>query len=460
MAKGAPFLQNGVKHDCITPVTLLDHDVPVRSLTDYEAKARYVPEGPPGGYRAARHVMQDLDAAAIIDAVKASGIRGKGGAGFPTGMKWSFVPKDHPGPKYLVVNADESEPGTFKDRFIQEDCPHRLIEGIIIACKAIGAHQCYIYTRGEFFEAIRLNQAAVDEAYAKGYLGDKPFGVDYPVHITLHTGAGAYICGEETALLTSLEGDRGHPKMKPPFPAVEGVFRKPTVVNNVETIASVPAVFVDEGGPAWFKARGTEKSPGIKVVSVSGCVRNPGWWEIEYGTPIGVIINELAGGLKPGRKLKGIVPGGSSCPLMKDDCVSVGYDYEALQQHGSMLGSAGLVVLDDTVDIVSLMRNYSHFYKHESCGKCTPCREGTRWLLQTHERILEGGGRMEDLDMLYDICVGIEAKSFCALGDAAAWPVKSAVKLFPEDYRRWIEKSSLRALDQVRENVHELATVS
>lgn len=437
-------MQNGVKHECITPVTTLDLDTGIRALADYESKARYVPEGSAGGYRAAKKVYTEMQSADVIDVVKAAGLRGKGGAGFPAGMKWSFVPKTS-GPKYLAINGDEGEPGTFKDRFIMEDCPHRLIEGAMIACYAFGAHQAFCYIRGEFYDSIRLLQQAVDDAYAKGILGDKPFGVDYPMHFAVHTGAGAYICGEETSMLSSLMGERGHPRMKPPFPAVEGLWRRPTVINNVETIATVPAII--DAGADWFTARGTAKSAGVKVVSISGCVRNPGWWEIEYGTPMGVLINELAGGLKPGRKLKAVIPGGSSCPLLRADCLDVAYDYESLAAAGSMLGSAAMIVLDDTVDIVDVMRNFSHFYAHESCGKCTPCREGTRWMLQVHERIMNGGARPEDPDILHDVTLGIEAKSFCPLGDAAAWPVKSAVERFRGDYERWIERSALAAAE-------------
>jgi NADH-quinone oxidoreductase subunit F len=439
MAKGVAYLQNGVWHECITPVTTLDNEAGIRALADYRAKARYVPEGQPGGYRAAEHVFKHMQPGAVIDVVKAAGLRGKGGAGFGAGLKWSFVPKDHPGPKYLAINGDEGEPGTFKDRFIMEDCPHRLIEGALIACYAFGGHDAYCYIRGEFYDSIRLLEQAAQEAYAAGILGDKPFGVDYPVRFQVHTGAGAYICGEETSMLSSLMGERGHPRMKPPFPAVEGLWRKPTVINNVETIATIPAIL--DAGAAWFMARGTEKSPGVKVVSVSGCVRNPGWWEIEYGTPMDVLINELAGGLKPGRSLKAIIPGGSSCPLLTADKAGTPYDYESLVQAGSMLGSAALIVLDDSVDIVRVMRNFSHFYAHESCGKCTPCREGTRWMLQIHERILAGQGHVEDIDLLHDITLGVEAKSFCPLGDAAAWPVKSAVERFRGDYERWVSKS-------------------
>ena len=435
MAKGKPYLQNGVKHECITPVTTLDLENGIRSLADYQSKARYVPESEPGGYRAVKHVLTDMQPGDVINQVKASGLRGKGGAGFGAGMKWSFVPQK-PGPKYLAINGDEGEPGTFKDRFLLEDCPHRLIEGAMIACYAFGGHQAYCYIRGEFYDSIRLLSEAVEEAYAAGILGDKPFGVDYPLHFQVHTGAGAYICGEETSMLSSLMGERGHPRMKPPFPAVEGLWRSPTVINNVETIATVPAIM--SAGAEWFTARGTEKSPGVKIVSVSGCVRNPGWWEIEYGVPMSVIINELAGGLKPGRTLKAIVPGGSSCPLLRPDKVDTPFDYESLPAAGSMLGSAAMIVLDDSVDIVKVMRNFSHFYAHESCGKCTPCREGTRWMLQIHERILNGGGRPEDIDLLYDITQGVEAKSFCPLGDAAAWPVKSAVQRFREEYERLI----------------------
>jgi len=439
MAKGNPILQNGVISEWITPVTTLDNENGIRALADYKAKARYIPEGATGGYRAAAKALKEFDADTIIEQVKAAGIRGKGGAGFPAGLKWSFVPKDHPGPKYLAINADEGEPGTFKDRFILEDCPHRLIEGALIACKAFGAHDAFCYIRGEFYDAIDSMNRAVAEAYEAGILGDKPFGVDYPMHFTVHTGAGAYICGEETSMLSSIMGERGHPRMKPPFPAVEGLWRKPTIINNVETIATVPAVF--DAGADWFTRRGTEKSPGIKLVSVSGCVRNPGWWEVEYGVPISTIIDELAGGLKPGRKLKAVIPGGSSCPLLQPAFVDTPFDYESVVKAGSMLGSAAMIVLDDTVDIVKVMRNFSHFYAHESCGKCTPCREGTRWMLQIHERILAGGGSQADLELLRDIVAGIETKSFCPLGDAAAWPIKSAVNRYAEDYERYFNQA-------------------
>ena len=452
MAKGKPYEQNGVSHECITPVTTLDNENGIRKLADYQAKARYVPEGAAGGYRAAEKVYKSVEPGEIIDQAKAAGIRGKGGAGFPAGLKWSFVPKID-GPKYLAINADEGEPGTFKDRFIMEDAPHRLIEGAMIACKAFGAHHAYCYIRGEFYDSIRIMQEAADECYKAGILGDKPFGVDYPLHFTVHTGAGAYICGEETAMLSSIMGERGHPRMKPPFPAVEGLWRRPTIINNVETIASVPAVF--DAGADWFTSRGTEKSPGIKLVSVSGSVRNPGWWEIEYGTPMSVIINELAGGMKPGRKLKAIIPGGSSCPLMKADKIDTPYDYESLMEAGSMLGSAAMIVLDDSVDIVEVMNNFCHFYAHESCGKCTPCREGTRWMRQIHERILRGEGQPGDAQLLHEIVVGIEAKSFCPLGDAAAWPVKSAVERFPEEYERYCGTSQAEPGDTDEDAVAE-----
>ena len=454
MAKGIPYLQNGIRHECITPVSTLDDELPIRSLGDYEREARYVPEGEPGGYRAARHVFHNMTPDEVIEAVKASGLRGKGGAGFPAGLKWSFVPQDHPGPKYLAINADEGEPGTFKDRFIMEDCPHRLIEGSIIAMHAFGGQMSYCYIRGEFYDCIRIMQAAVDEAYAKGYLGDNVFGTGNSMHFQVHSGAGAYICGEETSMLSSIEGDRGYPRLKPPFPAVEGLWRRPTVINNVETLACVPAII--DAGPEWFTSLGTEKSPGMKLVNVSGSVRNPGWWEIEYGTPMRVIIDELAGGMRPGRKLKAIIPGGSSCPLLTAASVDCAYDYESLQEAGSMLGCAAMIVLDDSVDIVRVMQNFSQFYAHESCGKCTPCREGTRWMLQIHDRILQGAGTPEDVDLLYDICVGIDGKSFCALGDAAAWPVKSAVKLFREDYEKHVGKKAIPVEEAVEsEESHE-----
>lgn len=375
---------------------------------------------------------------AIIDEVKKSALRGRGGAGFPTGMKWSFVPKDSPKPKYLVINADESEPGTFKDRYIMERDPHLLLEGCLISCYAIGAKTCYIYTRGEYKYLIDIMDRAIEEAREAGFIGANIFGSDFSCEIHTTTGAGAYICGEETALLNSLEGLRGHPRMKPPFPAVSGLYACPTVVNNVETIAAVPWI-IENGGDA-YKALGTEKSGGTKLWSVSGHVQFPGVYELPMGYDnLEKFLMEDLGGITNDRKLKAVIPGGSSVYIMPAEDIlgkSVKLDYEGLVEAGSMVGSGGMIVMDETVDIFESTMNLTEFYKHESCGWCTPCREGTDWLVKVFKRIAAGGGRIEDAQLLLDICDNIEGKSFCPLGDAAAWPIQSAIKKFPEDFKR------------------------
>ncbi len=390
-----------------------------------------------GGYKALKKALCEMKPEEVIEEVKRSGLRGKGGAGFPTGLKWSFVPKNHPGPKYLACNADEGEPGTFKDRYLIENNPHLVIEGCIIASYAVGISTCYIYGRGEFFKGKERLQEAIKEAYAKGYLGQNILGSGYSLEMVVHTGAGSYECGEETALLTSLEGGRGHPRMKPPFPATKGAWDKPTVINNVETLATVPHII--ERGADWYTSMGTQKSPGVKIVSVSGHVENPGNFEVPYGVKISAIINELAGGVWKGRKLKCFFPGGSSTPILPAEKVDTPYDYESLAEAGSMLGSGALIVLDETADMVRIAEILTRFYAWESCGKCTPCREGTRWMLQIYERILSGGGRMEDIDLLLDICSGIEFKSFCPFGDAAVQVVKSSIMLFRDEYEDYIK---------------------
>ncbi len=389
-----------------------------------------------GGYRALRKALTEMKPEDVIEEVKKSGLRGKGGAGFPAGLKWSFVPKDHPGPKYLACNADEGEPGTFKDRYLIEKNPHQVIEGCIIASYAVGISHCYIYTRGEFYLGKDRLDAAIKEAYAKGYLGSNVLGTGFNLEMVVHTGAGSYECGEETALLTSLEGDRGHPKMKPPFPATHGAWGKPTVINNVETLATVPPII--EKGANWHTSLGTEKSPGIKIVSVSGHVNKPGNYEVEYGVPTSAIINRLACGVWNDRKLKCFIPGGSSTPVLPAEKVDVPYDYESLASAGSMLGSGALIVFDETADMVRVAEVVTRFYAWESCGKCTPCREGTRWMLQIYERILNGAGRMEDLDLLLDICQGMKFKSFCPFGDAAPPIVESTIALFRDEYEDYI----------------------
>ena len=391
-----------------------------------------------GGYEALQKVLSSMSPDDVINEVKKSALRGRGGAGFPTGMKWSFVPKDSPKPKYVVCNADESEPGTFKDRYLMERDPHMLIEGMLIAAYALGAKTNYVYTRGEYRYLIDIMDVALDEARAAGLLGANILKSNFSSEIYTHTGAGAYICGEETALLSSLEGMRGHPRMKPPFPAVSGLYACPTVVNNVETLTAVPDI-IKMGGEAYQKL-GTEKSGGTKVWSVSGHVNRPGVYELPMGyDDMEKFIMEDCGGMLNGRQLKAVIPGGSSVYIMRADQIigkDVRMDYEGIVAAGSSVGSGGFIVMDETVDVFESTKNLTEFYKHESCGWCTPCREGTDWLVKVFKRIAAGSGRPEDAQLMLDLCDNIEGKSFCPLGDAAAWPIQSAIKRFPEDFRK------------------------
>ena len=391
-----------------------------------------------GAYEALKKVLNSMTPDGVIEEVKKSALRGRGGAGFPTGMKWSFVPKDSPKPKYVVCNADESEPGTFKDRYLMERDPHMLIEGMLIAAYALGSKATYIYTRGEYRYLIDIMDAAIEEARAAGFVGEKILGSDFNCEVYTHTGAGAYICGEETALLNSLEGLRGHPRMKPPFPAVAGLYQSPTVVNNVETLSAVPPI-ISMGGEA-YKALGTEKSGGTKLWSVSGHVQYPGIYELPMGyADMEKFIMEDCGGIRDGKQLKAVIPGGSSVYIMPASDIigkKVLMDYEGIVAGGSMVGSGGFIVMDETVDIFESTKNLIEFYKHESCGWCTPCREGTDWLVKIFKRIARGEGRPEDAQLILDLCDNIEGKSFCPLGDAAAWPIQSAIKKFPEDFKR------------------------
>lgn len=390
-----------------------------------------------GGYDQAKASVKKHDADELIDLVKASNLRGRGGAGFPTGVKWGFVPKQTDKAKYLVVNADESEPGTFKDRVLMEHNPHLLLEGIIICSKAVDIHHAYIYIRGEFVFAYRRLLEAIEEAYEAGYLGKGIFGSNFDLEVTLHRGAGAYICGEETGMLTSLEGERGQPKLKPPFPAVEGAFGCPTVVNNVETLANLPLIL--EIGADKYKKIGPEKSPGPKLFCVSGHVENPGTFEFPMGVNLLELINEHAGGVWKGRSLKAVIPGGSSAHVLRADECDVAMDIESLAEAGTMLGSAGIIVMDDSTCMVDALLNIMRFYHHESCGQCTPCREGTGWLEKIVHRIATGGGKREDLQMVQDVCDRMVGKTICALADAAAFPAESIVKKFPEDFTFAIE---------------------
>ncbi len=367
----------------------------------------------------------------IVEMVKASGLRGRGGAGFPTGLKWSFLAKDV-FPRYLCCNADESEPGTCKDRELLLKSPHLLIEGMILCSYACRIETAYNYLRGEFYDLCEIFEVALEEAYKKGYLGKNILGSGFNLDIHTHLGAGAYICGEESALLNSLEGRRGEPRMKPPFPAVEGLYGKPTVINNVETLCVVPYI-VNEGAEK-HAALGTEKSKGTKLVSVSGHVKKPGNYEVVLGTPTREIIYGMAGGIRDDNQLKAFIPGGSSVPMLPADLVDTPYDYESIQAAGSMLGSGALIVIDHTVNVVESALRLVSFYMHESCGKCTPCREGTRWMWQILNQIQTRNGAEKQVAELEDICDNISFKCFCPLGDAAVAPVASSIKNFRADY--------------------------
>jgi len=387
-----------------------------------------------GGYKSLKKAFAK-EPDEIIEMVKASGLRGRGGAGFPTGLKWSFLAKDV-FPRYLCCNADESEPGTCKDRELLLKNPHLLIEGMILCSYACRIETGYIYMRGEFYDLCEIMDKALDEAHAKGYLGKNILGSGFNLDIHTHLGAGAYICGEESALLNSLEGGRGEPRMKPPFPAVQGLYAKPTVINNVETLCVVPNIV--NKGPEQYAALGTEKSKGTKLVSVSGHVKKPGNYEIVMGTTVREIIYDIAGGIRDDNRLKAFIPGGSSVPMLPADQVDTPYDYESLQAAGSMLGSGALIVMDHTVNVVEATLRLASFYKHESCGKCTPCREGTRWMWQLLNQIHIGQGQMAQVEKLVDICDNMSFKCFCPLGDAAVGPVASSIKHFRADYEELI----------------------
>jgi NADH-quinone oxidoreductase subunit F len=387
-----------------------------------------------GGYASLKkHLSMSPDE--IVDIVKRSTLRGRGGAGFPTGLKWTFLPKDSPKPRYLCLNADESEPGTFKDRLLIENDPHQVVESCIVSTYAIRSKLCFIYIRGEFWQGIRTLEKAVAEAYAAGYLGRNILGTGADVDIVVHGGAGAYECGEETALLESLEGKRGQPRMKPPFPATQGLYGCPTIVNNVETIACVPLIL--ERGPEWFASYGTEKNGGPKLYCVSGHVNRPGTYEAPMGR---ITLRQLlydpafGGGIRGGRKLRAVVPGGSSTPVLTADEIDVAMDFESVAKAGSMLGSAATIVMDDTVCMVWMAQRLTYFYKHESCGKCSPCREGTGWMLRLLGKIEAGQGTERDLDVLWKVTDSISGKTLCPFGDAAIAPPQSTLQKFREEY--------------------------
>jgi NADH-quinone oxidoreductase subunit F len=376
---------------------------------------------------------------AVTAEVKKSGLRGRGGAGFPAGVKWGFVPKGGDKPVYLCVNADEGEPGTFKDRQIMEKDPHRLIEGIIIASYAVGIHTAFIYVRGEYVFQIRQTQRAIDEAYARGYLGSDVMGSGFALDIVIHRGAGAYICGEETGLIESIEGKKGQPRPKPPFPAIVGVFRGPTVVNNVETISALPFI-LNEGADA-YATLGTPKSTGTMLFSVSGMVEKPGVYEQEFGINFWEFLETRAGGVKGGRALKAVVPGGSSSPILTADEVrSATLDYESLAGKGSMLGSGAIIVFSEDVCLVRALMVITRFYAHESCGQCPPCREGTYWLHRIVKRIETGEGKMSDLDLMLRVCTNMRGTTICVLSDACAMPVESYVRKFRSEFEEHIAR--------------------
>ena len=401
------------------------------SLADYERA---------GGYQALKKVVGKVAPADVTAMVIKSGLRGRGGAGFPTGVKWNFLPKDYKGTKYLCCNADESEPGTFKDRQLMERDPHQVLEGIAIACYAIGAETAYIYIRGEFVLGSKILDQAVTEARAAGYLGKNVLGTGVNVDIWVHRGAGAYICGEETALLESLEGKRGLPRVKPPFPATSGLYGKPTVINNVETLANLPHIV--NRGPEWFASIGSPpKSAGTRIFCVSGHVKRPGNYEVPMGITCRELIFEQAGGMRGDKPLKAFIPGGASAPFLTPDHLDVKLDFESVAQAGSMLGSGGVTVMEEGTDMVWAALRLMEFFHHESCGKCSPCREGSSWLVQTLRRILAKRGRMEDLETLVQLCNNIAGRTVCAFGDAEVAPILSTLKYWRPEYEALIREA-------------------
>jgi NADH-quinone oxidoreductase subunit F len=427
----------------MTKQILLDN-IGVTGLADFEIYRKF------GGYLAVGKTLKNLSPDEVTAEVKKSGLRGRGGAGFPTGMKWSFVDKNNDKPKYLVCNFDESEPGTFKDRYLGERNPHLLIEGMILASYALGARTSYIYIRGELFYILRILEKAIDEAYSNGFLGENILGSGYSLNLYCHPGGGAYICGEETALIESIEGKRGNPRIKPPFPAIVGLYNCPTVVNNVETISALPWI-LNNGGDA-YAAMGTANSKGTKLISACGHIKKPGVYEIELGLPVEEFIysDEYCGGIRHGNKLKAVVAGGSSVPVLPADLILKTANgeprlisYESLSEggfeSGTMLGSGGFIVMDDTTCLIKNLLTFTRFYHYESCGQCSPCREGTGWMEKILHRIENGQGSMGDIDLLADISKHIEGNTICPLGDAAAWPVASTIRHFRSEFEDHIK---------------------
>ncbi len=425
---------------------LLEHDNEpgIQSYEVYRKK---------GGYGSVEKALKTMTSEEVVEEVKKSGLRGRGGAGFPTGMKWSFLAKPEGVPRYLVCNADESEPGTFKDRYLMSRIPHFLVEGMITSSYALGANTGYIYIRGEYYYIISILEKAIDEAYAAGFLGKNILGSGYNLDLYVHVGAGAYICGEETALLESLEGKRGNPRIKPPFPAIKGLWGSPTVVNNVETIAAVVPI-INDGGEEYAKI-GVGRSTGTKLISASGHLNQPGVYEIELGLPVEEFIysDKYCGGIKKGRKLKAVVAGGSSVPILPAELIlklANGeprlMSYESLAEGGfatgTMLGSGGFIAMDETASVVRNLWTFARFYHHESCGQCSPCREGTGWMEKILHKFIEGHATMKDIDLLWDLQRKIEGNTICPLGDAAAWPVASAIRHFRSEFEEYVNNPS------------------
>jgi len=405
-----------------------------------------------GGYRSVEKALKTMSSQDVVDQVKTATLKGRGGAGFPAGLKWSFIAKPEGVPRYLLCNADESEPGTFKDRYLMQYIPHLLIEGMIVASYALGANRSFIYIRGEYMFVLRILEKAIAEAYANGFLGKNILGSGFDLDLSVAPGGGAYICGEETALIESLEGKRGNPRMKPPFPAVQGLWKCPTVVNNVETLSTVVPI-INMGAEEYIKI-GTEQSKGTKLISASGNIERPGVYEIELGLPVEEFIygDEWCRGIKNGKKLKAVVPGGSSVPILPTNLIlkTVSGEprlmsYESLADGGfatgSMLGSGGFIVFDEDQSIVKNTWNFARFYAHESCGQCSPCREGTGWMEKVLYRIVHGKGRMRDIALLEDINKRIEGNTICPLGDAAAWPVAAAIRHFREEFEQCVQQA-------------------
>lgn len=412
------------------------------NIPDFHKIEVYEKEGQ--GYQALRKVLTEeaWSRKAVVDEVKAANIRGRGGAGFNAGLKWSFMPPKVEGiPRYLACNGDESEPGTVKDRRIFEYNPHTIIEGAIIACYAMEMDAAYIYIRGEYADWIDMVQKAIDDAYAKGYAGKNIMGSGHDIDVFLHKGAGAYICGEETSLMESLEGKRPYPRSKPPFPAQVGLWGKPTTINNVETLGHVP--YVMRNGSDWYRSIGAATQPGPMLYGISGHVNRPGVYEYPTGMLISDLIYDVAGGIRGGKKLKAVVPGGSSVPILTAEMIEgITMDADSLRTVGSLVGTGGMCVLDETVDLVKFLLRISKFYDHESCGQCTPCREGTGWFVKVLQKIDSGHGTMRDLDLLIDMCDNMEGRTVCALADAAAWPVRNTVTRFKSEFEAKIKKGA------------------